>query len=299
MSIKRKYIFKQAFQSLWRNKIMALASIGSITAVLIILGYILMAVLNINNIAMITKEEFDEVVVYVKDNSQESDRQEFEDKVGNMTGVMAVVFKSKEVALSEVKNEWGDESGLLDDLRRNPLPDSYIIQLEDIRYSDLVIENINNFTIVEGIKYYQDTAKSLISISNTIEKIGIIVILILLFISIFLISNTIKLTVVFRRKEVQLMQYIGATNGYVRGPFMLEGTLLGIFGALLAIVILNLTYSYSTEYMTGYFALLSGFNNFIIPFKVVFNDISIIFITIGVGIGVLGSLISLKKFLSV
>lgn len=299
MRYRRKHIFKQTFQSLWKNKVMSLVSIGSITAVLIILGYILLAVLNINNIASIAKEEFDEIVVYIKDDTTDMDKEDFQDRVKNIDGVMAVVFKSKEIALQEVKRDWGDEADLLNGLRRNPLPDSFIVQLTDIRYSDTVIDKINDFSLVEDVKYYQDTAKSLITVSNTIERVGIVVILILLLICIFLISNTVKLTVVYRKKEIQLMQYIGATNGYIRGPFMLQGMILGILGAALAIVILKFTYAYATDSMTGYFVLLSGFSNFVVPFKMVIKDISIIFFTIGVGVGMLGSLISLKKFLSV
>ncbi|QSX06133.1 ABC transporter permease [Sedimentibacter sp. zth1] len=295
---KFKYIMRQTFQSIWRNKLMGIASIGSVTAVLIILGYILMIVLNVNNVAMVTKEEFDQIVVYIKDESTEDEIKKLGEELEKIDGVLTTVYKPKEEALEELKGEWGDEASLLEDLRRNPLPNSYIIQVKDVIYSDSVISKVKQLEGIESTRYYQEAVKSLISISNILKKIGVIVTLILILISIFIISNTVKITVVFRRKEIELMQYIGATNGYVRGPFLIEGIILGILGSLIAIGIIAFSYNYFTDYMTNYFALVSGFSNYIINFNMILKDIVIIFLTIGTGIGTLGSLISLKKFLN-
>ncbi|HBB28191.1 MAG TPA: ABC transporter permease, partial [Clostridiales bacterium] len=162
--------------------------------------------------------------------------------------------------------------------------------------SDYVIQEIKKSGFVEDIRYYQDAVKSLVSISQMLKNVGTVIIGILILISIFIISNTIKITVVFRRKEIELMQYIGATNGYVRGPFIIEGIVLGIIGSLIATGIIALSYNYFTGYLTEF--LLSGFSTYIVKFNVIFKDIAIIFVTIGVGIGTLGSLISLKKFLN-
>ena len=119
-------------------------------------------------------------------------------------------------------------------------------------------------------------------------------------ISIFIISNTIKITVLNRQKEIELMQYIGATNGYVRGPFMVEGIMLGFFGSVIAILLITLGYRYITNYLAIRFvAVLSGMSGYIVGVEMILNDLIIIFLTIGIGIGILGSLISLKKFLSV
>ena len=106
------------------------------------------------------------------------------------------------------------------------------------------------------------------------------------------------MTVVFRRKEIELMQYIGASNGYVRGPFIIEGVVLGIIGSLIAISIIAFSYNSLLNYITGYLSVLAGFSGYMVRFNLIIKDISIIFVTIGVGIGTLGSLISLKKFLN-
>lgn len=297
-SKKVKYILRQTVQSMFRNKMMGMASIGSVTAVLIILGYIMLLILNINNAALITKEEFDELAVYITDDATDEDIKKLGEDISKIDGVLTVVYQPKDVALEQEKIKWGDDSYLLEGLRKNPLPNTYIVQLKDVKYSDYVIQEIKRSGFVEDTRYYQEAVKSLISISEMLKKVGIVIIGILILISIFIISNTIKITVVFRRKEIELMQYIGATNGYVRGPFIIEGVVLGIIGALIATLVIALSYNYFTEYLTGYFTLLSGFSSYIVSFDLIFKDIVIIFVTIGVGIGTLGSLISLKKFLN-
>ncbi len=295
-SKKAKYILRQTAQSMLRNKMMGMASIGSVTAVLIILGYIVLLVLNINNAAMVTKEEFDEIAVYVIEEATDQEIKQLGTDISKIDGVLTVVYQPKDIALEQEKVKWGDEAYLLEGLRKNPLPNTYIVQLKDVKYSDYVIQEIKKSGFVEDIRYYQDAVKSLVSISQMLKNVGTVIIGILILISIFIISNTIKITVVFRRKEIELMQYIGATNGYVRGPFIIEGIVLGIIGSLIATGIIALSYNYFTGYLTEF--LLSGFSTYIVKFNVIFKDIAIIFVTIGVGIGTLGSLISLKKFLN-
>ncbi len=297
-SKKTKYIFKQAFQSVFRNKMMSMASIGSVTAVLVILGYIMLLILNINNAALKAQEEFDEIAVFIIDEATDGEITQLGKDISKIKGVLAVVYKSKDEALDEQKMQWKDNAYLLEDLRRNPLPNSYIVQVKDVKYSDYVIQEINKSGFVESVRYHADAAKSLMSISDTLKKVGVFIISILILISIFIISNTVKMTVVFRRKEIELMQYIGASNGYVRGPFIIEGIVLGIIGSVIAISIIAFSYNYLTNYITGYFSILSGFSGYMMRLNIILKDISIIFVTIGVGIGTLGSLISLKKFLN-
>lgn len=298
-SKKLEYIFKQAFQSMWRNRMMGLASIGSVAAVLVILGYILMLVLNINNIALTTKEQFDEIAVYIKDEVSDDKINEIGEEIKKLDGVLAVGFVPREQALENLKEEWGEDASLLDGLRTNPLPNTIVVQLKDVIYSENIISTIKSYDEVEDISYYQDAVKSLIAVSDVIKKVGMVIITILILISIFIISNTVKITVMYRRKEIELMQYIGATNGYVRGPFVIEGVMLGIVGALIAMVVILLSYNYLAEFMsTKYLALLAGYSSYLVDVTSILSDILIIFMTIGIGIGSLGSLISLKKFLN-
>jgi len=297
---KARYIFSQAFKNIWRNRIMGLASVGSVAAVLIILGFIMLIVLNINNFAMVTKETFDEIAVYVKEDVNEEQIKQMGKDFKEIDGVLAVGYQTKDYALNKMKEDWGDDAFLLDGLKENPLPNTYIVQLKDVSNSEHVIEELKSYEGVEEVQFYKDAVNSLIAISDFIKRMGAGLIIILLLISIFIISNTIKITVLNRRKEIELMQYIGATNGYVRGPFVIEGIVLGLIGSLIAIIILLLGYNYFIEYLAGrYVTLLAGLTGYIIEIDIILNDFIIIFATIGVGIGILGSLLSLKKFLSV
>lgn len=297
---KLNYILRQAFKSLWRNRMMGLASIGSVTAVLIILGFILIIVLNVNNIALATKESFDEIAVYISDDVEEAQIEQLGKSFKEIDGVMGVAFQTKEYALERLKEDWGADAWMLESLRKNPLPNTYIVQLTDVQYSDYVKSKIETFDGVEQAQYYKDAVNSLIRISDFVKKGGAGIIIILLLISVFIISNTIKITVLNRQKEIELMQYIGATNGYVRGPLLIEGLILGLIGSIVAIVIIFFSYNYLIKYLAGgYVAIVTGMAGYMVGVDMILNDLIIIFLTIGIGIGILGSLISLKKFLSV
>lgn len=301
MNLKKlNYIFRQAFKSMWRNRMMGLASIGSVTAVLMILGFVLIIVLNVNNVAMVTKESFDEIAVYLLDDVEDEQIDEMGKSFLEINGVIGVAFQTKEYALEQLKEDWGENAFLLEGLRKNPLPNTYVVQLDDVSKSESVIKKIQTFEGVEDVMYYKDAVNSLIKIADFIKRTGAGIIIILLLISVFIISNTIKITVLNRQKEIELMQYIGATNGYVRGPFMIEGIMLGLIGAFVSIILIFVGYNYIVNYLAGrYVALLSGMSGYLVGVEMILNDLIIIFLTIGIGIGILGSLISLKKFLSV
>ncbi len=301
MNPKRiSYIFRQAFKSMWRNRMMGFASISSVTAVLIILGVVLIIVLNVNNLAMVAKETFDQIAVYIVDGTEDEQIEKMGRSFRQIDGVMGVAYQTKDYALERVKEDWGEDAILLQDLRNNPFPNTYIVQLSDVGKSDEVIETLKTFEGVDEVRYYQEAVNTLIKMADFVKKFGAGIIIALLLISVFIISNTIKITVLSRQREIELMQYIGATNGYVRGPFILEGIMLGLLGSLMAILLIMLGYNYSINYLAGrYVALLSGMSGYLVGVEMVINDLIIIFLTIGIGIGILGSLVSLKKFLSV
>lgn len=297
---KFSYIFRQAFKSMWRNRMMGFASISSVTAVLIILGFVLIIVLNVNNLAMVAKETFDQIAVYIVEGTEEEQIEQMGISFREIDGVMGVAYQTKDYALERVKEDWGEDAILLQDLRNNPFPDTYIVQLSDVSMSDEVIEKLKTFEGVDEVRYYQEAVNTLIKMADFVKRFGAGIIIALLLISVFIISNTIKITVLSRQREIELMQYIGATNGYVRGPFILEGIMLGLLGSLMAILLIILGYNYIINYLAGrYVALISGMSGYLVGVEMIMDDLIIIFLTIGIGIGILGSLVSLKKFLSV
>lgn len=279
---------------------MGFASISSVTAVLIILGFVLIIVLNVNNMAIVAKETFDQIAVYIEEGTEDEQIEEMGRSFRQIDGVMGVAYQTKDYALERVKEDWGEDAVYLQDLRNNPFPNTYIVQLSDVSKSDEVIAKIETFEGVDEVRYYQEAVNTLIKMADFVKKFGAGIIIALLLISVFIISNTIKITVLSRQREIELMQYIGATNGYVRGPFILEGIMLGLLGSVLAILLIMLGYNYTINYLAGrYVALISGMSGYLVGVEMVLDDLIIIFLTIGIGIGILGSLISLKKFLSV
>ncbi|HAE43475.1 MAG TPA: ABC transporter permease [Clostridiales bacterium] len=292
-----KHTIKQGFQGIYRNRTMSLASVGSVTAVLVILGLILMIILNVSAISISTKEKFDEIYVYLDEGITNQRIREIGEEISSFEGTLAVVFQSKEYALDKMKEEWGDDGRLLEGLVNNPLPNTYVVQLRDVSYASALIRQIEQKDGIEEVKYYKDIVEKLISTAEFIQLFGVIVIIILLLVSIFIIQNTIKITVASRKVEIELMQYIGASNGFVRGPFIFEGVILGCMGAFLAIIIVLNGYDYLVSYSNE--KLFSMLSVYLIPATMISLDILIIFVTIGVGIGILGSIVSLKKFLSV
>jgi cell division transport system permease protein len=291
-----KNTFKQGFQSIFRNRTMSLASVGSVASVLIILGMILLLILNINTLTLSAQEKFDEIYVYLEDDIGDQRIEEIGNDIKGLEGVLSVVYQSKEYALNKMKEDWGEDGDLLDGFVNNPLPNTYVIQLEEVSYSEEVIISIESMYGIEEIKYYKEAVDMLISTSSYVQIIGTILIIVLLLISIFIIQNTIKITVASRRTEIRLMQYIGASNGYVRGPFIFEGLILGLLGSIIATIVVLNGYDYLVGYGNEKLAPLLSFQ--FIPTTTISMDILIIFVTIGIGIGILGSIVSLKKFLN-
>lgn len=276
---------------------MGIASIGSVGATLTILGIILILILNINNVMYTTKEQFDEIQVYLMDEVEQEEIEEIGKTINKFDGVISVIFQSKEQALEIMKEDWGDEGYLLEGLEENPLPNSYIIQLESIEKADNIVTQLEELDGIEEVKYYNDIIEKLMSVANFIRIGGIVVIAILVFISIFIISNTIKITVAARKKEIGIMKYVGATNEFIRGPFLVEGILLGLIGTSISIFIVYYGYKYLFQVVSDkLYVMLTVY--MVSPYSL-FADIAIIFIAIGVGIGMLGSIVSLRKFLRV
>lgn len=292
-----KNIVNQGFQGAWRNRGMGIASIGSITAVLVILGLVLIMILSINNLVTETKGKFDEIQVFLEDDIDLETVRAIETNARQSEGVLTVLYQSKEEALEEMKEGWDENAYLLEGLESNPLPNSFIVKLEDIEFAGQVVDKLGKLEGVEDVNYFQDLIEKLLALANYVRAGGIGITLILILVSVFIISNTIKITVAARQREINIMKYVGATNGYIRGPFIIEGVLFGLLGSILSILIVNYGYGYFFKSVSNELYVL--FTVYLVPPKALIKDISIIFVAIGTGIGALGSMVSLKRFLNV
>lgn len=293
-----KNIVKQGFQGMWRNRGMGLASVSSISAVLMILGVVLILILTINNVALEMKTKFDEVHVFLEDELTDQDLDSIENSIKESEGVLSVIFQSREQGLEIMKEDWKDDSYVLEGLENdNPLQNSYIVQLKGIEYADVVVQKLKLIDGIEEVRYYKDIIDKLMIVANYIRLGGMVIIGVLVLVSVFIISNTIKITVSSRKREINIMKYVGATNGYIRGPFIIEGILFGLIGAMLSIALINFGYEYFFKSVNDQLYVL--FTVYLVPPSLLIEDIIIIFTAIGVGIGALGSIISLKRFLNV
>ncbi|MCK8060568.1 MULTISPECIES: permease-like cell division protein FtsX [unclassified Fusibacter] len=291
------FSFREAFKNLWRNRLMSVASISSVMATLLILGLIFILIININSFVEGAQDQFDEITVYLKDELSDNDIKKTGQDLSSIIGVKEVSYKSKEEALNQWREEWGDQGYLLDGLNNNPLPNGYVVTLKDIEYTDSVVEIIMDFDGVEEVKFYKDIIDKVLSVSEFIRNIGFGLILALLAISTFIITNTIKLAVNARKREINIMKYVGATNWFIRWPFLLEGTILGLIGAAISGGIIFIIYSYMYNYFTTEFYTLIA--SHFVPAEAVLEDLFVIFAVLGMGIGALGSMNAMRKHLNV
>lgn len=283
---------------MWRNRGMGLASVSSISAVLMILGVVIILILSINSLVVETQGKFDEIEVFLEDDITEDELAVIEKTIKDNDGIKSMSFKSREEALDILREEWAEEAYLLDGLEsENPLPNSYVIQLDDIKYADNIVDSTKSIDGIEKVQYHKEIIDKLMLFANYIRLGGIIIIGALVSVSIFIISNTIKLTVTSRSREISIMKYVGATNGYIKGPFVIEGVLFGLLGALISIAAVYYGYEYFFDAVNE--RLFNMFSIILVQPVAIFKDITIIFLSIGAGIGALGSLISMKRFLNV
>ncbi|MBN2898580.1 MAG: ABC transporter permease [Clostridia bacterium] len=291
------YNIKECFKNLWRNRMMSVASISSVAATLVILGIIFVLIVNISAMTQVAKDQFDTIQVYLDDDLAIDGIEEIGTKMIQLQGVQDVIFEAKEEALEKMKLDWDQNGYLLDGLESNPLPNSYIIVLDDINYANYIVNTIQDYDGIEEVKYYQEVIENIIKITDVIRKVGLMIMVILIAISTFIISNTIKIAVHSRRREINIMKYVGATNWFIRGPFLLEGVVLGLLGAILSSVVIYFAYKYSYDaIMEQFYMFISAY---LIRAQVIIKDVVFLFVIIGSGIGALGSLASLRKYLDV
>ncbi len=287
----------EAIKNVWRNRMMSFASITSVMLALLILGLVFAIIININSFVEGAQDQFEEIVVYLKDDVDAAGQTELMTSIEGIIGVEQVTFLSKEDAMVDWKRDWGEKAYLLDGLDSNPLPNSIIISLKNLETSDSVVKVLNTLTGIEDIKFYRDVIDKITGAARFIRTLGLAIIVILLIVSTLIISNTIKLAVNARQREINIMKYIGATNWHIKRPFMIEGTILGLIGALVAVGVIYLGYSYMYNYFTSQFYVLIAAH--FVPLEAVMYDLLLIFIVLGSGIGALGSINAMRKHLNV
>lgn len=292
-----KFFVRESFRSLRRNKTMSAAAITSVIASLLVIGIFFVIVLNIDFAATKLESQI-EMMVYLNDGLSENIVSAMETEINSINGVKSVEFISKDVALKNLEKNWGENAYLLEGLDGdNPLPDSFLITLTDPSLASGVAMSVSSISNIEKVVYGKEELEKLLNTTYVVRMSSFVIILILLFISVFIIANTIKLTLYARRREIGIMKFVGATDWFVRMPFIIEGIVVGIIGALVSSIILGTGYYYCADLIKNQ---MIGFMSIsLMPFNQVITSMVALLILVGVMIGAAGSLISVRKFIRV
>ena len=290
-----KYFFVQGVKGLVSNSLMTLASIGIVIASLVLFGFFLLFGMNLNAVGEQIKEQC-EINVYMPNEMSRDGVREIGSALSEIEYVKEAQLYTKEERLQNYREGvYQERAEVIDTLEEdNPLRDAYILVLEDVTKASEVAAAAVKIEGVQEVVNRQDLIQQILSITNTVQHVSVWLLLILAFISVFIISNTIKLGMFSRRKEINIMKFVGATNWFIRWPFIIEGMLLGAVGAACAFVIV----------MLGYGSVLPAIQEFmgnieLLASAEVINIVIALFLIMGLGIGMTGSGLSIRKHLHV
>ena len=242
------YLIGEGFSNVFKNKKSTGASLMIMCATMLIFGIFLILGENINHFVDQVEAE-QGIQVFIKNDATQEQIQQLGDKIKGINGVSTIQFVSKEDALNQMKERFGDKQDLLSGYEgeNNIFTASYVVTLADLTQSKSIQNQILTFDTVKKITSKDDTITTLINLANGIKIVTGVILVLLIIISVFIIANTIKLTVHSRRKEISIMKYVGATNGFIRWPFIVEGMIIGILASGISIVIVGLAYNFLAE----------------------------------------------------
>ena len=291
------YFLTEGFRNVFKNKKSTFSCLGVMCATMLIFGLFFTIGQNINNWIKDLEAE-QGMQVFMEYEATEEEISKLNDELNKIEGVNSVTFVSKEEAYNTMKERLGKNEIAISGLTPNAFSVSYMITLTDLSMNNQVYNEINNLDIVREIQNKSDTAETLTKVGNTIKVVTFVMFAILILISLFIISNTIKLTVHARRKEISIMKYVGATNGFIRTPFIIEGIIIGLISGILSILIVGGGYNYIANKIIQsqtWQKLSLG----ILSFGDMIVQIVLVYMLLGVGIGIIGSSISMRKYLDV
>jgi len=287
------FYFREALLSFRRSALMSMATILSITTILIIVGMFLLISIN-SSLFLKNLESQLEIVVYLEDNISKAELNNLKSNITSIDGIKEVKFVSKEEAYQRLSKDLGEQKDILSAIEVNPLPASFEIQVKDPKVIEQIANRIVEFKKVEEVEYGRETAERLLNFTYIFRRAGMLVLALLIFASILIISNIIKITVYARRNEIEIMSLAGATSWFIKWPFIIEGFLQGFISAIFSIIIL---YNF-------YFLAINKVHQ-VIPFLPLVVDnidllpIGLAIVLLGSFVGILGSMFSVGKYLDV
>ncbi len=291
------YTIGQGFKNLGRNKWYTLASIATITACLFLFGLFYAVITNFQNVVK-TAEEGVSVTVFFNEGTSEEEILAVKSDLEKRSEVREITYVSADEAWEGFKEEYLGEYA--DGFTENPLADSANLQiyLNDVSMQQALVTYIESINVVREVNRSEVTATTLSGLNLLIAYVSAGIIIILLLVSIFLISNTVTMGISVRKDEINIMKYIGATDFFVRAPFVVEGILIGLIGSIIPLIIIYFVYQHAITYVISRFTMLSSLLNFL-PVEAIYNKLIPISLLLGIGIGFFGSFITVRKHLHV
>ncbi len=293
------YLIGEGFRNFFKNKKSTAASIIIMCATMFIFGIFFLIGENVNYILEQVQSE-QAMQVFIDLDATPEEETELGNKIRDLEYINTTTYVSQEEALNEVRGWLGESASVLDPYSgdQNPFKASYVITLTDLTKSEEVQAQIRTFDNVASVEAGNRTVNTLVNVANGIRTATGVILVLLVLISIFIIANTIKLTVHARRKEISIMKYVGATNGFIRWPFMVEGIIIGIISALISVVILGFVYNFVADQLVSG-GMLTTLDLNLLTFSDMLSMLLTVYVIMGIGIGAIGSAISMKKYLDV
>ena len=290
------YLIGEGFKNIIKNKKSTASSLAIMCMVMLVFGAFFIIGENVNYI-MNNVEDAQAIEVFLDEDITDEDAKKLGEKINKIDGVNKIEFISKDEAYNIAKSTLVESPELVEGFEYS-FPPSYRVTFTDLSLKDEVQDAILKLEFVDEIEGSNKTMETLMNLTNGIRIGTLILLVILIFVSIFIISNTIKLAVHSRRKEISIMKYVGATNNFIRWPFIVEGILIGIIAGLVSILIVGLLYNLVlTKLLETEIVKTIGIS--FVNFSDMFNLIVIVYLILGSGIGIIGSSMSMRKYLDV
>lgn len=291
------YCIKQGFKNIFRNKWFTLASVATISACLFLFGILYSVLANFESMVK-NAEEGVSVTALLEGGLSDESVAQIADKIARRSEVREAVYVSAEETWEKFKAE--NLQGLADGITENPLEDCahFEIYMNDVSMQPDLVDFLGSVDGIRKINQSAITAQTLTGVNAIISYVSVGIIVILFLVSLFLISNTVTIGISVRKEEIQIMKYIGATDFFVRAPFVIEGMIIGLIGSLIPMAAIYFIYNEAMVYVAGSFPFLSTLIKFI-PVTEIFSILMPVCMGIGVGIGFLGSFTTVRKHLSV
>ncbi len=295
-----KYLLKEGARNLWSNRLMTFASVGVLTACLLIVGFAMLFSENVTSIVGFVEEQ-NEIVAYLKMDNTEEQNQAIGEKLRAISDIDEVTYYSKDQVFEMQMESLGSAANLFEDNGDNPFYAYYSLKEKDLTKIESTVKQIEGIEGIEEVSSPTTFAKTIVKIRQMVTLFGSVIVLALVLVSLVIIANTIRAAVFTRRKEINIMKYVGATDGFIRFPFMVEGVILGIISAALAFLLIwggyEALYRSLQNDMTVSF-LASALKS-TLPFKEVALQLGLSFLGAGILTGAFGSVISVRNHLKV